>query len=106
MEKKLNVFERMMLMKILPREGNFATLRLVRDLVHKLGLSAEEMDEFDVKVDDSGLAKWNAKGNEERTIEMKEKEVECIKEALLKLDKSNKLDMQHYSIYEKFSEVS
>lgn len=105
MEKKLNVFERMMLMKILPREGNFATLRLVRDLVHKLGISADEMAEFDVKVDDSGVARWNAKGNEERAIEMKEKEIDCIKEVLLKLDKENKLDMQHYSLYEKFSEA-
>jgi hypothetical protein len=101
MEKKLNVGERLIILQILPKEGNFATLRLLRDLSAKIGLSAEELEEFEVKQEETKIL-WNTKGIEERPIELKTKEIELISKELKKMDKDRKLDFQHFSIFEKF----
>lgn len=101
LEKKLNVFERLNLMPILPKEGSFLTLRLIRDLNAKLGLSAEEMTEFDIVQRDKQIT-WNEKGSVEKPIDFKEKELDLISEHLEKLDKEKKLEQKHFTLYEKF----
>jgi hypothetical protein len=98
---KLNVFERVTLAGILPSEGNFATLKILRVLKEDLSLTEEEFKEFEV-VQEGNLLNWNAKGNEEREISIGEKATDIVVEALTKLDKENKLTMNLYSIYNKF----
>ena len=46
---KLNVFERLMAMGLLPKEGSYVTLRIQRELTTKLGMSEEELKEFDIR---------------------------------------------------------
>ena len=98
---KLNVMERLTLLSILPKEGNFVTLKVLRSLTSNLGLSESELKEFDVKQNDQQVT-WNEKGNEEREIEIGEKATDIIVEALKKLDDEKKLTEQHFSVYEKF----
>ena len=100
---KLTVFERMMLLPILPKESNFVTLRIIRTLTESVGLNEKEFKEFGV-VQEGDQIKWNPKGNEEREIEIGEKATDIIIEALKKLDKDDKLTGQHISLYEKFVE--
>jgi hypothetical protein len=102
MEKKLNVGERLIILQILPKEGNFATLRLIRELNGKVGFSADELIEFEVKQEGDKVS-WNAKGIEEIPIDFKEKEIEIIEKELKKLDKESKLEFRHFSIFEKFA---
>lgn len=101
MEKMLNVGERIVLMQLLPKEGNFATLRLLRDMNAKIGLSADELTEFEV-VQEGINTKWNQKGLNLVPIDFKNKEIEIITKGLNALDKDNKLDLNQLTLFEKF----
>jgi len=100
---KLNVLERLTLLQILPPEGNFVTLKIVRDLTSILAMTEKEYKDFDIK-QEGGQIKWNLKGNQEKEIEIGEKATDIIKEALKKLDETKKLEQRHFSLYEKFME--
>jgi len=98
---KLNILERFKLLQILPQEGNFMTLTIVRKLQETLSLTEAEYKEFEVK-EDGVTTTWNEKGREEREIEIGEKATDIIVEALKKLNDENKLTGHHMSLYEKF----
>jgi len=100
---KLNVGERLILLQVLPQEGNFLTLKIIRDLTEVVGLNEKEFKEFGIK-EAGGQVSWNQKGIEEREIEIGEKATDIIVEALKKLNETNKLGQRHLSLYEKFIE--
>ena len=98
---KMNVLERLTLLQILPKESNFATLMIVKNLTSSLGLSEDDYKEFEIKQEENQII-WNQKGNEEREIKIGEKATDIIIESLKKLDEEKKLTEQHFSLYEKF----
>jgi len=98
---KLNIMERLLALGILPKESNFVTLKIVRDLQGTLSLNEEEMKEFEVEQAGTDI-KWNDKGKEARELQIGEKATDIIIEALEKLNKDNKLTAQYMSLYEKF----
>jgi len=98
---KMNVMERLILLGILPKESNFATLMIVKNLTSNLGLSEEDYKEFEVEQKQDRII-WNKKGEEEREIKIGEKATDIIIESLKKLDEEKKLTEQHFSLYEKF----
>ena len=81
---KLNVLERIMVLNIIAeyREGNIATFRMITAIKSKLPLTEEEIKEF----------------------EFTEGETKLIKEQLEKLNKVDKLTLNHFSLYYKFVE--
>lgn len=101
---KLNVFERLKALQILPKEGNIVTLRVVQELGKNLSFKDEEFEEFEIKEkkEGKGGVSWNAKGKEGVEIEIGPKGHEIIAEALKDLDKQKKLTFEHISLYEKF----
>jgi hypothetical protein len=98
---KLNLLERLVIQKILPKEGDFVTLKVLNSLKLTLAPSEEELKEFELKNQD-GMITWNSKGSEEREISIGEKATDIIVNALKDLDKNKKLTQEHYTIYEKF----
>ena len=98
---KLNVPERLTLLQVLPKEGNFLTLKVIRDLTSNVGLNEEAFKEFDIK-EAQGQVSWNNKGVEETEIEIGEKATDLIVESLKKLNDASKLEQRHLSLYEKF----
>jgi len=98
---KLNVLERLQLLQILPKEGNFVTLKIVKTLLNNISIGEKEFKEFDIKQTGEQLT-WNAKGNEDRELEIGEKATDIIIEVLKKVDKEGKLNNQMLSLYEKF----
>lgn len=98
---KLNFGERMAVLQILPPQGNFVTLKIVRDLQSVLSPSEEEHKKFEIKHIGPQFT-WNDKGLEEKEIDIGEKAIDIIVEALKQLDKDKKLTNSHLSIYEKF----
>jgi len=98
---KLNVFERLVLLPILPAEGDFLTLKIMRELKESLSMSQTDLDEFEIKQAGEQVT-WNEKGNEEREIEIGEKATEIVIDSLKKLDKEKKLTDRHFTVYEKF----
>jgi len=100
---KLNVSERLTLLQVLPQEGNFLTLKIIRDLTSILAMDDEEFKEFEIKQNENQVT-WNQKGLEEREIEIGEKATDIIVDALKKLDEAKKLKQRYLSLYEKFVE--
>lgn len=107
MKVGLNFGERLILMGILPKEGNFVTLKILRELTAKLGVSQEEYKEFEI-VEDKKINQvyWGQKGSEEKEMEFGEKECDLIVESLEKLDKEKKLEQRHFTLYEKFVKIN
>ena len=106
-EIELNIGERLVAMSILPRQANFITLRLKKGLEEKLGPSPDELVEFGMDVKNGVIQlkdgrPWNEKGDEERKMIFGEKEHDMISDALKELDKNNKLEGKHFSLFEKF----
>ncbi len=102
---KLNLLERLTLLKILPKENSFLTLKVVRGLTEKLGVEEKEFKEFGIIQDKkTGQITWNEKGTKEKEFEIGEKENDIIIESLKGLDKEKKLVTEHLTLYEKFVE--
>lgn len=98
---KLDVRERLVLLSVLPQEGNFITLKVLRKLKEVLSFSEEEIKQYNF-VQNEDKVTWDDKAEQSKEIEIGEKAIDIIKEALKKLDEQKKLRDEHFSIYEKF----
>jgi len=98
---KLTVRERLMLLGVLPREGSFATLRIIRRLQDELSFTEEEHQEFGLRETEEGIV-WNTSAEREKEIKIGFKASEVIVTALKELDRKNQLRVDHISLFEKF----
>jgi len=102
---KLNVPERLVLLMELPKEGDFLTLKLIRELRENISFKEAELKEFELKTKDDGCVSWNIeKGKLEVEISIIEFGEGLIKKTLKKLDENKKLEDKHFTLYEKFVE--
>ena len=101
---KLDVRERLVLLSVLPQEGNFITLKVVRTLREGLSFSEEELKQYKF-VQGEGTVTWDNSVEQSKEIEIGEKAMDIIKEALKKLNEDKKLRDEHFTIYQKFVEV-
>ena len=102
---ELNVFERLNLLNILPKEGTFITLRIVHQLRDALSFNEEELKVLQFKQDmERGTVQWNSEADKPTEIQIGEKATDLIVDALKELDKQKKLTDQHFVLYEKFVE--
>jgi hypothetical protein len=101
MKTALNCGERLIVCSILPKEGNFITLRMIRTLIGRLGLTAEEITSFGIEEKD-GQVRWNLNGNISVPFEFAQAEYDLIKEQLKKLNDTGKLTSDTFTVYEKF----
>ena len=101
---ELGVFDRMILLNILPGEGNFTTLKIVRKMREDLSFSEEEHKALEFKQEDDGRVQWLTEADKPKEISIGEKATDIIVGVLKKLNDTKKLQDQHYSLYEKFIE--
>jgi len=101
---KLNLFERLVIMGLLPQTGNFATLKIVTEANLMLGATDEESVLAGLEPTDAGgivaTKGWTTVPEKEFTF--KETLVGIIRDALQKLEDEEKLTMEHFRVYEKF----
>jgi hypothetical protein len=97
---ELTIPERLHTMGLLPKEGNFLTLRVTRELISKIGFSADEITKYEIR-EENDLIKWNEDGNTPVQIEILDSELDIIKQALIRLNSEEKLTDNTFSIYEK-----
>lgn len=100
----LNTFERLILLNILPREGDFTTLKIVRKMREDLSFTEEEHKDLSITVDEKGSVKWKTEADKAIPITIGEKATDIIVSVLKKLNDEKKLTEQHYTLYEKFVE--
>jgi hypothetical protein len=98
---KLNIMDRLMLLSILPAEGNLITLKLVRDIKNELSFSEKEIKKIGFKQDETGI-NWENNINIEKDIKIGDTMKDVIKKQFEELDKENKLNMEHLEIAERF----
>jgi len=101
---KLNLFERLVVMGLLPQTGNFATLKIVTEANLMLGATDEESVIAGLKPNDQGgvVAQYGWTIVPEKEFVFKETLLGIIKSALQKLENEEKLTMEHFRVYEKF----
>ena len=106
---KLKVAERLILLNLLPQEGDIVTLRVIRDSQAVIGLSEEELGELELKhpknedgSEDPNRLIWKAEADQEKEIPIGPRATSIIVEKLEKLNSEKKLTIQQVGLYEKF----
>ena len=97
----LSVGERLVLMSVLPQEGDFITLKVIRKLQEDLSFSEEEHKLYKF-VQVENRVSWNDKADQSKEVEIGEKTKNMIVLALSKLNEEKKLKFEHFTLYEKF----
>lgn len=98
---ELNLLERMKLLEVLPKEGNFLTLKIVRDLQSQLSPSEKEHKQYKIETRGNQVL-WNEKGKEFKKMEIGDKAKEVIVGVLREMDKKGKLTFELCRVYEKY----
>lgn len=105
---KLEVHERLLLLSLLPKEGDYAALKTIRRARESLSFSPTEQKELEMKNDITADGKpqvtWNSTKAAEsvKDVPVDEYTTNVIRDALAELNKKKKLEDKHMSVYEKF----
>jgi len=99
---KLGVFDRLILLNILPKEGDFTTIKQVREMREDLSFTDEELELLKFKQNEDGTMQWKNNVVGERDINFKPTANSMIVDTLKKLSDDKKLTEQHYELYNKF----
>lgn len=93
----------MILMRILPTEGNFSTLKIIRDLQNELSFGEAEYKKYQL-VQEGDKVHWDVDVDEKEQKDVKIGEIanSIIIGILKDLDDKQKLTQQHLSVFEKF----
>lgn len=100
---RLTLFERFVVMTLLPVEGNYRTLKIVWDLQMELATTEEEnkiAGLHDLPGGGTDAEDWEAVPPKE--IVFGDIAKQLVVDALTKLNNEEKLTRQHISLYEKF----
>ncbi len=101
----LTILERLMAVNLFAMEGDLAFLQAKRDLVKKVGLTIEELKEYDVKPgEEQGTVIWNQDLPQEKEIPLSGAEKAFILAELKKKLDEKKLHENELSLYEKLVE--
>ena len=97
----LKVSERLLLLGVLPKEGNYTTLKILDELRMNLSYTEDELKEWDIDVNqETQMVSWDEDG--EADIPIGEKATGIIVDELRKLDTENKLTSFSMPVYELF----
>ena len=103
---KLNVGERGLLTGLLPKEGDFDTLKVLHELRMSLGFSDEERQQIvfsNYENPDGGMGtRWQ--NNIVADIPITKSGMRIIEDMLIDLNKKKKLPSEAFTLYEKFIE--
>ena len=98
---ELSVLERLVALSILPKEGDYATLKIMTTMRLSLSFTEEEIKEWGISSDPlTGRNMWQEDAVTE--IPLGEKATDIIVGALKKLNHEKKLVAEGMSLYEKF----
>lgn len=103
MKAKLNVYDRLLLIKILPPESSVLKMRIIKNLIdNTLLFSNEEIKKYEIKEKGNGETSWNKKGLTRLSIEFSDMENDIIVESLKKLNREQKINIQLLDLYDYF----
>ena len=97
---KLSVNDRLILLGVIPREGDFTTLKIVRNMRDELSFTEEEHKKLNFR-QEGDMTYWE-EGLEDKEVNFGEKATDIIVDAFKKLNDQKKLRIEHMELYEKF----
>ncbi len=97
----LDLSERLMLLNLLPAEGNIVTLRIMQELRAELGFSEEELKLANF-VQDGQQTRWDPKVDLSKDVTIGDAACGLIADVLKKLNDESKLTANHLSLYKQF----
>jgi len=97
---ELTTLERLVLLNMLPAEGDITTLRIVRELREALSFSEEEHARLDIRQDDGRLV-WTDDGST-KEVDIGPKAHRLIAGQLESLNADGKLTEQHLPLCDTF----
>lgn len=108
MKVKLTIKQRIDLQSILPQQGDFVTVKMIRVLREDLSFTEKELEQLKLVRNPDGTVSWNAKAGEKCTkdIAIPETIVTTIKEILERANTSKQITDAHLDFYEMFMELS
>lgn len=108
---KLGIKDRLLLIPLIPEEGNFIDVSVGRDLRKKIGFPVKELDLIKLENKDDGRWTWTVPKEtkegeepyvEEREFEIVEREKKLIQKVAKMLDEKEKMTVQMFEVLEKY----
>lgn len=103
MKMKLSIKERLNFGSILPKENDYVSSLLSRDILKKIDLSQEEIKKIELKNVNNQLS-WKNNLDKDIEVEFTAAELNVLNEAINKLDKANKISLSNLDIIEKIKD--
>ena len=98
---ELTTLDRLLLLGILPAEGDVTTLRIVRDLQRDLSFSEQEYADLQL-VQADGQVTWDRSHDQPKDVSVGLKATNLIVGVLQRLSDDKKLTSQHLALWDKF----
>ena len=99
----LNLYERLVVMSLLPKQESFLTLVIIRDLQKELAATEEEIKLAGVvNLPTGGVSATDWLAVPEKEIVFGDIAKGLIVDALKKLDEEKKITNDHFTVYQKF----
>ena len=98
---KLTIHERLILLGVLPGEGDFTTLRIIRELRESLSFSEEEHKVLKFQFQDNQVT-WESKAEKDKEVHIGERATDIIRGAFKQLNDQKRLRLEHMDLYERF----
>lgn len=102
----LTTFERLLLLNILPKQGDLTTIRIVRKLREDLSFSEAEHAALQFEETGEKGLRWIKDADTPKEVEIGAKARNIIADVLTGLDKAKQLTEEHLPLYERFVEAA
>jgi hypothetical protein len=101
MKVKLNLKDRFIIGELLPQKANRLTMVIARDILNKIDITQNDIEEYGITIEGNGY-KWNPeKGVIEKEYDFTEAEINVLIEGINELDKSNGITLDMINTVEK-----
>jgi hypothetical protein len=98
----LTVAQRIMLLAMLPKEGNLISLKIIRSLREELSFTEEEHKELEFINQPNGYVVWNTAKEKPKSFDFAPVTLSLIVDALSKKEKAQKLTEEEIPLFEMF----
>lgn len=98
---RLTVHERVVLLGIIPNQGDITTLRVMRDLAGDLSFSAAELKALNMKSGE-GQVTWDGDKAKDKDVTIPAPAMGIIRDTLKAKSEAKELDMSQLPIYDRF----
>lgn len=101
MAMELSVRERLLLLDILPAQGDITTLLVIREAQEALGFQDEEREALEMVAED-GRVRWNMQIETPKIVRLGDAALAIIAGRLKELSERKQLGLEHVDLYRRF----